>query len=408
MGETLDQQSKQQFSDILEELGKTLDITEEQHAAAVRSYVYVGEWLAKEGSLLAPYNPEILPQGSFILGTMTRPIAETDDLDVDLVCRLEGKKAEWTQFDLKKIVGERLKSNGILNKLLRIPDGRRCWTLNYSESAKFHLDVLPSIVSSGYKTILEKAFLAKDTKNVEQLAIRITDKNQFNYKTATEPDFWLKSNPFGYGIWFEQRASLSFEKAILMNEAVQPIPKHRKEKWPLQRVVQILKRHRDMRFNGDEDKPISIIITTLAAKAYQKQSNILEALVSVINNMPSMIEERYDLRHGKVIKWIPNPVNAEENFADKWPENPKRQENFYNWMRQVKIDVENALQQKGIYRIQESFGKAFGENTIAKAFNNYGEKLKEIREHQSLKMSSNTGMLGAVGFPVKNHNFHGK
>jgi trans-aconitate methyltransferase len=39
---------KQQFSDILEELGKTLDISETQYEAAVKSYEAVGTWLAKE------------------------------------------------------------------------------------------------------------------------------------------------------------------------------------------------------------------------------------------------------------------------------------------------------------------------------------------------------------------------
>lgn len=45
---------------------------------------------------------------------------------------------------------------------------------------------------------------------------------------------------------------------------------------PLQRAIQIMKRHRDMRFNGhrDEDhKPISMIITTLAAKLYEGHAN---------------------------------------------------------------------------------------------------------------------------------------
>ena len=47
---------------------------------------------------------------------------------------------------------------------------------------------------------------------------------------------------------------------------------------PLQRAIQILKRHRDMRFlehKCEEYKPISIIITTLAASAYQNETDVL-------------------------------------------------------------------------------------------------------------------------------------
>lgn len=102
---------KKQFSEILETLGETLDITETQYNAAVSSYSAVGEWLAKPESSLAPYKPVVRPQGSFMLGTMIKPICEEDDLDIDLVCELTGKNPQWTQYHLKQVVGNRLKDN---------------------------------------------------------------------------------------------------------------------------------------------------------------------------------------------------------------------------------------------------------------------------------------------------------
>ena len=396
-----------QFSDILEELGNALDITKDQHDAAVKSYRFVGEWLADENSPLAKYFPEILPQGSFLLGTMTRPLLDADELDIDLVCRLEGKQPLWTQYDLKKIVGDRLKANGILLKLLVTPDGRRCWTLQYADSAKFHMDILPSIVSSGYRTILNKA-LSEKVADTNSLAIRITDKKEKNYLVSTSPNEWLKTNPFGYGIWFEQRASLDFQKAILLSESVAPVPKFQAKKLPLQRVVQILKRHRDIKFNGDDDKPISIIITTLAASSYNKETDILTALTNVIQQMPNRIEERFSAKHGRMIKWVPNPVNAEENFADKWAETPRKQTLFYKWLEEVRLDIQSVTQQRGINLIQESFTKSFGKNSVEKAFNSYGENLRKLREGGNQFMTKTTGTLGAIG-TVKNpnHNFHG-
>lgn len=78
----LTQEENNQFSEILETLGETLDITETQYKAAVSSYGAVGEWLAKPESSLAPYKPIIRPQGSFMLGTMIKPVCEDDVLDV--------------------------------------------------------------------------------------------------------------------------------------------------------------------------------------------------------------------------------------------------------------------------------------------------------------------------------------
>lgn len=402
---TLEQ--KEQFSIILEELGKSLDITKEQHDAAVKSYEFVGQWLSTPGSILSPYKPEILPQGSFLLGTMTKPVNEDDDLDIDLVCRLEGKQADWTQYNVKKIVGERLAEHATLKRLLKTPDGRRCWTLQYADTAKFHLDILPAIVSNGYRILMEKMFSAAHP-DFNTLAIRITDNKEPNYYADPLPERWPISNPFGYGIWFENRAKLVLSEVRLMSEAVQPVPKYQSKKLPLQRIVQILKRHRDMMFNGDEHKPISIIITTLAAKAYNKEVNIVDGLLNVMNRIPDFIEERYSAKHGRYIKWISNPVNDSENFADKWPENPQKQDNFYKWLTQVKRDVLEVVQQRGLYRIQESLSRQFGEKAVTRAFSNYSDDLRIMRETGNIKMAAGTGILGSIGSTVKNHNFFGE
>lgn len=391
-------EQKNQFSDILEELGKTLDISESQYEAAVKSYEAVGNWLAKEDSTLAPFSPEILPQGSFMLGTMVKPIHEKDDLDIDLVCQLKGKNPDWTQEDLKHKVGDRIKANKIYAEMLD-EEGRRCWTLVYSDAANYHLDILPSIVDKGYRVILEKAFSDTELKDIEKLGIRITDNQTENYEWETNHLEWMKSNPFGYGRWFFQQATLEFTKAFSLNESIAPVPKYKKEKLPLQRIVQILKRHRDMLFNGDEHKPISIIITTLASKAYNKETNIIEALINVVNDMPNHIEERWSAENGKMIKWISNPVNDEENFADKWVEHPQREKNFYRWLNEVQKDLNNILGQsgKGIQFINESMNKPFGKDVVTKAFSNYGEKYLNERESGNLKMAAGTGMLGSSG-----------
>ena len=405
----LTKEQKQQFSDILEELGKTLDISETQYEAAVKSYEAVGNWLAKEDSNLAPYSPEILPQGSFMLGTMVKPINEKDDLDIDLVCQLKGKNPEWTQEDLKHKVGDRIKDHDTYKQMLD-DEGRRCWTLVYSDAANYHLDILPSIVDKGYRMILEKAFSDTELKDIEKLGIRITDNQMDNYEWEASHLEWLKSNPFGYGRWFFQQATLDFRKAFSLNESIAPVPKFKKEKLPLQRVVQILKRHRDMLFNGHEHKPISIIITTLASKAYNKEVDIIEALIHVVNDMENYIEERWSDDHGKVIKWISNPVNDEENFADKWQEYPQREKNFYHWLSEVKKDLNNIFGQsgKGLQFINESMVKPFGKDAVTKAFSNYGENLRKQREGGSLNVAAKTGMIGTAGTAVKNHNFYGK
>jgi hypothetical protein len=389
-------EQNKQFHEILEELSKNLDITPAQYEAAVRSYQFVGDWLSRPESPLAPYSPEIEPQGSFLLGTMTRPIHEEDDLDVDLVCRLIGKRWDWTQYDVKKIVGDWLKQHETLKRMLD-KEGRRCWTLLHRDEARFHLDILPSIVSTGYKLLFEQKLYSDSLQDVEKLAIRITDNKMTNYYTATEVIEWLKSNPFGYALWFKIRCQVGKTKLFSLNEAIKPIPP-RQQKLPLQIIVQLLKRHRDIMFNGDDDKPISIILTTLAAKAYNQQANVIEGLISVVNTMENFIEERMNEK-GRRIKWVVNPVNPAENFADKWPDEPKKQANFYKWLEKVKVDLGRLIIQRGA-DIQLTMADLFGKRDVNKTFSNIADQALAQRQSGGMKMSAGTGIIGSLGRTV--------
>jgi hypothetical protein len=387
------EQSKQ-FHEILEELSKNLDITPAQYEAAVKSYQFVGDWLSRPESLLAPYAPEIEPQGSFLLGTMTRPIHEDDDLDVDLVCRLTGKKWDWTQYDVKKIVGDRLKQHDTLKGMLD-KEGRRCWTLIHRDEARFHLDILPSIVSTGYKLLFEQKLYSDSLQDVEKLAIRITDNKMMNYYTATDIIKWLKSNPFGYALWFKIRCQVGETRLLSLKEAIKPIPPEQQQKLPLQIIVQLLKRHRDIMFNGADDKPISIIITTLAAKAYKQQANVIDGLISAVSTMENFIEQRMDGK-GRWIKWVSNPVNPAENFADKWPDEPNKQINFYKWLSKVRADLGQLVIQRGA-DIQLTMADLFGKRDVTKTFSNIADAALAQRQSGGMKMAAGTGIISSLG-----------
>lgn len=57
-------------------------------------------------------------------------------------------------------------------------------------------------------------------------------------------------------------------------------------------------------------------------------------------------------RNKRIGKWVANPVNPEENFADKWIEYPQREKNFYKWLDQVEHDIQSGMMfrfGKGIY-----------------------------------------------------------
>lgn len=287
---------------LLEAIAAELDISDDLYESAVVKYTEVGEWLAADDSALRSFAPEIYPQGSFRLGTCVRPIrGGGGEYDIDLVCRLGLEKEGITQRDLKEMVGKRLRQKEEYAAILE--QSRRCWVLPFSQ--KFHLDVLPSI------------------PNVERppTGILLTDK---------ELRLWQYSNPKGYADWFHSQMSALIEQ--MLKASVEDVPEW-KVRTPLQRACQLLKRHRDIMFKDrPETRPTSIIISTLAAKAYRGESRIPDAVRGILGGMRQhILYERS--------KWqIGNPADPDENFADKWNEKPERMLAFFEWHERATKD----------------------------------------------------------------------
>ena len=390
MGRLLSKEQKEEFKDILETLGESLDITQTQFENLARSYKAVGDFLQND-PVFEPYKPIVSPQGSLRLGTIIQPINPDDDLDVDLVYRLSEKDPSWTQKHLKDKVGARLKGSDRYAPMLEKKEGRRCWTLLYRDNSdnpkeKYHMDILPSVADSKYAERMTRLFSENFSEGtVDQISIRITDKESVNYAISTRKDEWLKSNPDGYALWFASRCKAD-ESVKLLAEAVVPIEKYNKDKTVLQRIVQILKRHRDMMFRNDtEDKPISIIITTLAARAYKGENDLLDGLVNVVDNLERSITKG---KNGEDV--VSNPVNPEENFADKWPTHPKRREYFYKWLAAVKKDVHEILDGVNKIQIQDTMSRVFGKEMTTKASSLLVERRKK-------KLAAGTALLTSAG-----------
>ena len=332
------QEQKQNFSKILKNVAEELDIPDSKYEEAKKRYEGVGEWLGIDPEF-HQFNPEIYTQGSFSIGTVVKPITDEDEYDIDLVCELDINKNNITQTDLKDKVGNRLKENERYNKIIN--EGRRCWTLEYAN--EFHMDILPAIPDH------EKA----------DNCILITDKKL---------RLWQHSNPKGYTTWFKNRMRAAFNKRrILLAEEtgtyVDDVPEY-KVKTSLQRSVQILKRHRDIYFNGKNNKPISIIITTLAGLIYGNEEDLYDALFNIIQNLSDINSLKIDGEYQ-----ILNPVNSDENFADKWNENEELPKAFNGWIRQLNTDFNNAFKKKELFEITNSLKPVLGAGLIANVFN---------------------------------------
>jgi hypothetical protein len=331
---------------ILEEICATIEIPDSSYETAEARYQDLGRWFGRPESVCSAFHPHICAQGSFRLGTVNRPLNEKEPYDLDSVCNLEQgvDKSAFTQEELKQLVGQEIESYRVARRIEEeIKEKHRCWRLEYADAMRFHMDILPCIPEVlGRRSALREAMVRAGSPNelaqsVANLAVSITDDRHPSYRVVNGN--WFVSNPVGFAQWFESRmklATMLLEKRLLEARAskIDDLPVFR-WKTPLQRTVQLLKRHRDIMFSGNcELKPVSNILTTLAGLAYRGESSLGETLATCLKDMDGFVNA--------VSPRVPNPVNPVEDFADKWGSAEGRslrlEENFWRWLAQAKAD----------------------------------------------------------------------
>jgi hypothetical protein len=321
-------------SRLLDVFTERLDIPQSYYERAADRHQSLGEWLIREESLLARYDPDVRPQGSFRFGTVIPSLDGRGEYDLDNVCVLKGlSKTNLTQSELKELYGREIiayaKAHGINEPA---EEHNRCWRLRYADKDfKFHLDTLPCIPEEPLGQLQVRSYGV--LPELADRSVAITDRRHENYERISS--LWPRSNPRGFAVWFEGRAALGraggfFEKRGM----VEDVPPYA-WKTTLQRSIQFLKRHRDVVFQNPEIAdfaPISMIITNLAANAYDGETDIWLALRNIVSKMPSFVNAERP--------WVPNPADPAEDYADKWARDPRLKDNFWLWMQQVRVDVE--------------------------------------------------------------------
>lgn len=327
-----------QEATLYREIIEKIELPESAYMKAKERYESLGTWLEK--SECAKYSPHIFPQGSFRLGTAIRPLNDNNEYDLDLSCELRKGilKSTHTQCELKGMVGREIKAYRNANGVKApVEEKHRCWRLEYADELSFHMDIVPCIPGAeNSRRALYEAMRSAGTSeqladNVAKLAVSITDDRAAHFSVIS--DDWYGSNPAGYALWFEDRMS-QLRSIFEARAKIDPVPTF-KLKSPLQRAVQLLKRHRDQMFQGfEEAKPISIIITTLAARAYNGEFDVALAMKTILMDMEKYIRNTQPK--------VPNPVNPAEDFADRWnmAEGKKLdlEGNFYKWLIQARKD----------------------------------------------------------------------
>lgn len=354
---------------------------------------------------LAPYQPKLWMQGSMALGVTIRSPKNDGDMDVDVIVELKNVPDFATQKWVKELVLKTLKSHPVYGKMLDKPNGgRRCVTICYANNS--HVDLLPCVTSDAYYRSIQM-----NDANVENYSLAITDKQHAGYDWDTNQDRWPHSNPLGFIKWFNFKASTpktAFVQShdLTLKAEISPFPKYQapSEKNILQCVVMLCKRHRDMCMGDDDDKPVSILMTTLLTKAYVDApgNTLWEILCWCANHLVDYIQSK----NGRPV--VLNPADSRENFADKWPDKPRKQQLFYGWVERLQQDLKDLLVLTG-EAYKDKLKRMFGETITAQARSIEGRKIHDGLNTKAIGISASNGGItsSANSIPVLPHTNRG-
>ena len=297
---------------LLSRLLAKLDLTPTQRDDLKRSYGAVTEALLKSKTLEGILDKlELRPQGSVRAGTVVKPSPDVN-FDLDVLCWMVFLRTGQTPAQVWKLIWDALGEHGTYASM-REPKPR-CIRLQFA--AGYHLDITPAIPDPHRPAPV----------------VWVPD---------TKLQAWSPSNPIGFCdswlhviaaqlpttiVTFSAESVLKGERAAAASnrqDKVEPLPDEEGfRKAPLLKLIQLVKYFRDQAYEEDDkDKPSSILLTTITARAYEKHlfsghTSLNQFVVAVVSAIKAQVHVEY--HHNTFKCSVMNPVDERENFADKW------------------------------------------------------------------------------------------
>lgn len=371
--------SKVQMDDLLDKMAASIQLDTTRRERMETSYNGVKDWIEKDEGFFKGVFFHIYPQGSVRIGTAIKPLS-SDEFDLDIVIHLVSNRENITPDQLYKELQRRLLANGTYEKMLELKN--RCVRLNYA--GDFHMDILPGIQENRY----------------DENKIVIPDK---------ELGQWVSSNPKGYSEWFINKANSIkqsiLEKALMAEKL--PIDDY-KDKKPLQRAVQLIKRYRDEYFKDKEYATSSIILTTIAGHSYNGEDSIFDTIDGIIFRIQTQITQVPASGRIKVL----NPVNPDEDFTDKWDGEPSYYSAFIAFTKHLYKEWQILKNENGVITEARIMKGLFGEALYDSSVKLQAEQIEKARRSNTLGLEKRSGLLTTAGLlgsaTVKANTFFGE
>lgn len=372
------QNKETQLDEILNDMAEQVQLDDTRYDRMIQSYNAVKAWIEGDEKFFKPFKYDVYPHGSVRISTTVKPFG-SDEFDLDIAIHL---KTNWSLHTPQKLYDElkrRLLESGVYRDKIELKN--RCIRINYA--GDFHMDILPGIQENEF----------------DQNTLKVSDR---------ERGQWVISNPRGYADWFMQKNNLLKESLLEKALRAEQLPTDNfKNKKPLQRSVQLIKRYRDIYFQHDDTyKTSSIVLTTIAGQFYNGEDSIFKAVDGIITKIQSEITTTPSR-----IK-IFNPVNSAEDFTDKWDTDKLYYEHFKKFCLFLHTQWQELKKQNGVINESKILKGLFGEELFNKVQANQTILLEQMRKDNKLGINRATGNLvtagAALSTSIKNNTFFGE
>lgn len=391
------EQSERLTVSFLDNLCHALDLTKTQRAAAEQKYSTVTKLLADSRSILAAYSPHLFPQGSFLLKTVVKPMANVE-YDVDLICLLQAV-SHLDASTLFELVKRELKAH---YKDLEVKE--LCCRIDFA--GEFHMDIIPARHEGA------------------------ADKNRIVIPNRLQNKF-VWSCPKLFAEWFDEITKLrpvfihSFaarEFDIANAAVVEKLPEYDgMDTEPLRRFVQLFKASRNHFYEGKDIRPpSSIAITTLAAHSYRRAviGSQYQSMIQVFRAVAQDLHNGIQLTtssNGKMCYVLKNPKDERENLLDCWEGADEAYTTFLAWQKLVVEFIDGlssvAYKREGIDGAKHRLSAAFGDSAAIAAIRGVASHRQEMVTRGSAGFLgpgflTTTTLVGAKKVPL--HTFDGR
>lgn len=365
-----------QIDDLLDRMAEEVQLDQTRYERMIRSYESIKNWIESDEQFFKPYKYDVYPHGSVRILTTVKPIGK-DEFDLDIAVHLR-VGTEHTPARIYAELVRRLREHNLYKDMVDLKN--RCVRLNYA--GDYHMDILPGVQEF------------------------IHDKNRIMVPDRKLGE-WVSSNPRGYANWFLSKANLVKESLLEKAMRAEKLPRDDfRNKKPLQRAVQLIKRYRDVYFEDDDTyRTSSVILTTIAGQFYSGEESIFET----VDNIVTIIHNRVASITGRLK--IYNPVNPDEDFTDKWDSEPEYYYAFKDFAAHLYHEWQKLKAENGVINEGYVMKGLFGSDLFLKAQRNQAHLVEQTRNSNELATSRSNGILTSVGSVgssiVKQNTFYG-